>query len=112
MPLPRSGCGAGWPLCAMKPGRAASSPIRWDYILHEFALGLFALTLSKEDLSAFLSIARQEVESDAVMIVNALHGSSSPLAWSWVHGLSGVSAADPRFQASAAIELAKLARYA
>src|SRR3954462_9926862 len=77
------------------------------YILHEFALGLFALTLSKEDLSAFLSIARKEVESDPVMIVNALHGSSSPLAWSWVHGLSGVSAADPRFQASAAIELAK-----
>ncbi len=62
------------------------------YVVHELALGLFALEFSKEELARYLELTARDVAHNKLTIPNRIFGNEAPGGtneWSWVATLSG-----------------------
>ena len=80
------------------------------YIVHEFALGLFALDFSKEQLMTHLATKMREVGLDELSVVNAGLGKSNSKAWS-DFGLMAGRQAHPKLIEAEVQELQALRPY-
>ena len=80
------------------------------YIVHEFALGLFAIAFSKEELMTHLAMKLKEIGLDRLAAVNVGLDRSNPEAWSDI-GQMGFRRADPKFAKAPLDDLRRLRRY-
>jgi hypothetical protein len=81
-----------------------------SYVVHEFALGLFALDFSKEQLMTHLGTKLREIGLDELAVVNAGLGRTNPKAWSDL-GLIAFRHAHGRFARQAIADLLRLRRF-
>jgi hypothetical protein len=88
------------------------------YIAFELALGLLALDATREQLLGYIDVLRSDLEKNSLTAVNAvLKPTGQNIAyvedtWSWIHTLSRLNEAHPRWQDRQLWQLVELQRYA
>jgi hypothetical protein len=84
------------------------------YVLVEFALSVFSLTFSKQQMLDQVGVIQRDVEGDRIATINALTGKTAvplPNEWSWIRSLSPTEGADPQFWDRKVRQVARLAAY-
>lgn len=95
-------------------GQGGLTSDEMGYVLVEFALTVFALTFSRQQMLDQLAVIRRDVEGDKVATINALMADTSvplPNEWSWIRSLSGLEGADPQFWDRKVRQVARLTEH-